>query len=76
MTRRRAEEDAERNERLAEANLARGAPLAEGETGGNALSGGQTEPALPAEVTDPPVPSARSPTARSPHTQDAGEPEA
>ena len=71
MTRRPPKEDAERNERLAEGNRARGAPVADGQTGGNALPGGQTEPALPTEVTDPPVPSKESPTARSPHTQDA-----
>ena len=40
-------EDAERNERIAEGNLARGAPVAKGRTGGNALAGGQTEPAVP-----------------------------
>lgn len=39
--------DAKRNERLAEGSLARGAPVAEGRTGGNALAGGQTEPAVP-----------------------------
>lgn len=37
-------QDAARNERIAEGNLQRGAPVAEGRTGGNALTEGQTEP--------------------------------
>lgn len=45
--------DAARNERLAEGNRRRGAPVADGSTGGNALPGGQTEPALREEVTKP-----------------------
>ncbi|HWH08410.1 MAG TPA: hypothetical protein VNX21_04360 [Candidatus Thermoplasmatota archaeon] len=43
------ERDVARNERLAEGNLKRGAPVADGQTGGNALSGGQTEPPVPGD---------------------------
>lgn len=55
------EEDAARNDRLAEGNRKRGAPTSKGDTGGNALDAGQPEP---------PVPSKNAPSPRSPHVQD------